>query len=62
MFLSEQLQRQCGRRQVMERMVEPIDLHAMQRIVMIHHSSLHNMPVHMFYHTFHDTPPTILKL
>jgi hypothetical protein len=36
-FLSDPLQRQYGRRQVMERMVEPAYRRAMQRNVMVHY-------------------------
>jgi hypothetical protein len=37
MFLSEPHQRQYGRRQVMERMVEPMCLRVLQRTVMVHY-------------------------
>jgi hypothetical protein len=60
----------------MERMVEPMYRRVIQRTVMVHykvhtackylvmyhHSSLYNTPVHRFYHTFHDLPPTILTV
>jgi hypothetical protein len=49
-----------------EQIVEPMYWHVMQRTVMeqvvFHHSSLHNTPVHRFYHTFYDLPATLLTV
>jgi hypothetical protein len=44
MFLSEPLQRQYGRRQVMEHMVEPMYRHVMQRTVMVHYQVHMHIP------------------
>jgi hypothetical protein len=49
---SELLRRQYGRRQVMERTVEPVYRRVIQRTV----------TVRTFYHAFHDLSPTIWTL
>jgi hypothetical protein len=28
------------------------------QLLVFHHTSLHNTPVHRFYYLFHDLPPT----